>query len=185
MTNVLIGAGGHAKVVYEISMQNGIKIDGFIDPKVQFFKSLKKMKDEEPFKHFFIGMGGSKIEELEKRHLLYQNYKLKNCIALKLLSNSAIISETSNVGDGTIIAHNAVLQPETTIGENVIINTGAIIEHDVIIEDGVHVGPGAIVLGGATIGRMSMIGAGAVVLPAQEVAPRMLIASLTRYKNDQ
>jgi acetyltransferase EpsM len=185
MTNVLIGAGGHANVVYEISLQNGIRIDGFIDPKVQFFKSLKKMKDEEPFKHFFIGIGGSKIEELEKRHLLYQNYKLKNCLALKLLSHSAIISETSSVGEGTLIAHNAVLQPETIIGENVIINTGAIIEHDAIIEDGVHVGPGAIVLGGAKIGKMSMIGAGAVILPNQKVAPKMLIASLNRYRNDQ
>ncbi len=182
MTAVLIGAGGHAKVVYEISLQNSIKIDGFIDPEVQFFKSLKKMHDEDSFEHFFVGIGGSRVEELEKRHSLFQSYKLKNCIALKLFSNTAAISETSSIGEGTLIAHNAVIQSEAKIGENVIINTGAIIEHDAIVEDGAHIGPGAIVLGGAKIGKMSMIGAGAVVLPASEVAPRMLIASLSRYK---
>lgn len=185
MTAVLIGAGGHAKVAYEISLLSDIKFDGFIDPKVECFKSLKKMQDDDLLKYFFIGIGGSRIDELEKRHLLYQSYKLQNCTALRLLSNTAVISETSSVGEGTLVAHNAVIQPDAEIGENVIINTGAIIEHDAIVEDGAHIGPGAIILGGAKIGKVSMIGAGAVILPAQEVASRMLIASLTRYRNDQ
>lgn len=184
MTTVLIGAGGHAKVVYEISHQSGLMFEGFIDPKVPSFKGLKKMGNDESFEYYFIGVGGSKVEELEKRHSLYQSYKLKGCVPLKLLSANAVISETAIIGDGTLIAHNAVIQPNVTIGENVIINTGAIIEHDAVIKNGAHIGPGAIVLGGAQVGHMSMVGAGSVVLPGQEVPAKTLLASLTRCRND-
>ncbi len=184
MKNVLIGAGGHAKVVYEISKQNGVMFDGFIDPLVIQFKELKKMQEDDSFEFYFLGVGGITINQLDNRHSLYENYKRKKYIALKLISKGACVSESAVIGNGVLISHSVVIQADTIVGENVIINTGAIIEHDVIIEDGVHIAPGAIILGGARIGSGSMIGTGAVVLPRQKVPSKTLVSSLTRYKND-
>ena len=184
MTAVLIGAGGHAKVVHEIAMQRNINFDGFIDSAVSNFKELKKCNETEIFKFYFLGIGGVLVRQLENRHSLYGIYKQKGARPLKLLSLQAFVSQSAIVGDGSLVAHNAVIQAEATIGENVIINTSAIIEHDAIIEDGCHIAPGAIILGGARVGSMSIIGAGAVVLPGQVVPNKTLVSSLTRYKND-
>jgi len=184
MTTVLIGAGGHAKVVHEIAMQKNINFDGFIDSAVSNFKELKKCNETEIFKFYFLGIGGVLVRQLENRHSLYGIYKKKGARPLKLLSLQAFVSQSAIVGDGTLVAHNAVIQTGATIGENVIINTSAIIEHDAIIEDGCHIAPGAIILGGARVGSMSIIGAGAIVLPGQLVPNKTLVSSLTRYKND-
>jgi sugar O-acyltransferase (sialic acid O-acetyltransferase NeuD family) len=184
VTTVLIGAGGHAKVVYEIAEQNRINFDGFIDPRMLSLKGLKKLQDNDSFESYFIGIGGVNVSQLGKRHLLYQNFKLNGSSSFKLLSPRAYVSHSAVVGNGTLVAHNAVIQADANIGENVIINTNAVVEHDAIIEDGAHIGPGAIILGGALVGAMSMIGAGAVILPGQEVRSETLVPSLTRYQND-
>ena len=178
MTAVLIGAGGHAKVVHEIAMQRNINFDGFIDSAVSNFKELKKCNETQIFKFYFLGIGGVLVRQLENRHSLYVIYKQKGACPLKLLSPQAFVSESAVVGDGTLVAHNAVIQTGATVGENVII------EHDAIIEDGCHIAPGAIILGGARVGSMSIVGAGAVVFPGQEVPTKTLVSSLTRYKND-
>lgn len=183
MTTVLIGAGGHAKVAYEIAKQSNINIDGFIDPKVLSFNELKKYDDENFFDFYFLGVGGVTVSQLENRNLLYKNYKKKSC-PLTLLSTHAFVSESSVLGAGTLVSHNVVIQSGATIGENVIINTGSIVEHDAVIGDGAHIGPGAIILGGAQVGCETMIGAGAVILPGQIVDAKTLVPSLTRYRND-
>ena len=184
MTTILIGAGGHAKIVYEIAEQNRINFDGFADPKTLTFKELKKLQEDDFYELYFIGIGGVNVAQLEKRHALHQNYKLNGSSSFRLLSPHAYVSQSAMIGYGTLVAHNAVIQVDANIGENVIINTSAIIEHDAIIEDGAHIGPGAIVLGGAQVGAMSMIGAGAVILPGQVVPAKTLVSSLTRYLND-
>jgi acetyltransferase EpsM len=184
MTTVLIGAGGHAKVAYEIAVQKGMEFNGFIDSVILSFKELKKLQEDDPCEFYFIGIGGVNVDKLEKRHSLYQGYKLSGSSSFKLLSPHAYISQSAIIGDGTLVAHSAVIQVDANIGENVIINTSAIIEHDAIIEDGCHIAPGAIILGGARVGSMSIIGAGAIVLPGQLVPNKTLVSSLTRYKND-
>lgn len=184
MANILVGAGGHAKVVYEVAQLNGFNFYGFIDPIVQIFFNLRKLEDFSDRDLYFLGIGGISPMQLEQRHLLYQHYKNKGISSLTLISSSAYVSPLAFVGMGSFVSNKAIIQPKVRIGENVIINTGAIIEHDVIIEDGVHVAPGAIVLGGCKIGCQSLIGAGAVILPGQVVPEKTLISSLTRYRNE-
>jgi sugar O-acyltransferase (sialic acid O-acetyltransferase NeuD family) len=185
MNNVLIGAGGHAAVVYEISQQQKIEFDSFIDPEVQFFNGLNSIKKIENDALYFMGLGGVTIDSLLKRQTIYDNYYKQGFQSFVLKSDYSYVSSISEIGMGTLIAHRAVVQVSAKIGRNVIINTGAIIEHDAVIEDGCHIAPGAIVLGGAKICFCSMIGAGAVVLPNQIVPENTLISSLTRYKNEK
>ena len=181
MTTCLLGAGGHAKVVYDTALKISISIDSFIDPKVTSFYALKKMDEDEEPENYFISVGGSSVKDLAKRQELYLEYKgFSNPITI--ISNHAMISSEALVGPGTFVANGAIINSGAKIGENVIINTGAIIEHDVIVEDGCHIAPGAIILGGSRIQRISMVGAGSVILPNQTVAEKFLVPSLTRYK---
>lgn len=180
----LIGAGGHAKVVYEIAKQLDVLFDGFIDPAVNEFFGLPKLTDNFIDQNFFIGVGGVTVAQLQKRYEIYNRYVLQKLNALTLISKHAYVSPTAKIGSGTLIAHNVTVQIAAEIGENVIINTGSIIEHDVSIGNGAHIAPGAILLGKVKIGACAMIGAGAVILPEQEVPANTLVPALTRFKNE-
>lgn len=184
MINVLIGAGGHSKVVYEIARKIDIVFDSFVDPNVENFLDLKKLNENDSIDSYFLGIGGITPKQLERRQEIYTRHKKAGCYPLSIVSALSHVSVSSLIGSGTLIANNVTVQPGAKIGENVILNTGSIIEHDAIIEDGAHIAPGAIILGGSVVGSCAMVGSGAVVLPGQTVPSSFLVPSLTRYRNE-
>ena len=181
---VLVGAGGHGKVVLDILLDNGLDVKSFIDPSVDIFYDLRKRSDSNiDFNKIFLGMGlgGMKPNKLSDRLDLYSVYKSRGANFISIISNNAHISKKTMLGDAVFINNGAIINGPSKIGNLVIINTRAIIEHDVIIEDGAHVAPGAIILGNCHIGKNSMIGAGAVILPGNTVPENSLVPALTRY----
>lgn len=163
---VIIGAGGHAKVIAEIITLNKDKIIGFLDDNRELqgkdiyannrvigtLNEIEKYKDY----YFIIGIGNNQIRKkiaLENKHLKWYT----------TAHPSAIFSFDIEVGAGTIIMPGTVINRGTTIGKHCIINTGAIIEHDSQIEDYVHVSPNATLCGTVKIGQGTHIGAGAIV----------------------
>lgn len=181
MTNLLIGAGGHAKVVFDIAQENGTAFAAFCDPQVDSFQSLVKTDDIKAYSHFFVAVGATNPADLDKRQRLFLQAKGYGLLPLTLISQMANCSSSAEIGEGTVVARGAVLQSNCRIGSNSIINTGAIIEHDAVIENFCHIAPGAIILGGAVVGSGSMVGAGAVILPGVEIPESTLIPALTRY----
>ena len=184
MNRVLVGAGGHAKLVNEIACQINTKFDCFTDPLVETFLNLKKVEDFDAFSSFFVGIGGTTPEALAKRLNLYDTYLDKKYDSFNIQSNHSYVSKNAHLSNGILIAHHATVQTGANVKKNVIVNTGAIIEHDAFIGKGAHIGPGAIVLGLAKVGKCCMIGAGAVILSSQTVPDNTLVPALTRYKND-
>ncbi len=184
MSFVLLGAGGHARVVYEIAIQLGVNVRGFVDPLVTSFEELPKLS-EDFYPQVIMGIGGVRPEQLEKRHTLYIKYLQKQVLFLSMISCKAIVSKTAKIGTGTIVGNGSIIQAGACLGENVIINTGVIIEHGAVISDGSHIAPGAIILGDVTIGKFCLIGAGAVILPGATIPDRMLVPALTRYREEK
>jgi len=181
---VLVGAGGHAKVVLDLLLDNKQEIDGFIDPEVDIFYELTKLSDENiDFDRVSLSMalGGVKPDSLLNRLNLYNKYKTKGASFTNIISDNAHISKRAEIGEGVFINNGAIINGPSKIGNLAIINTRATIEHDVVIEDGAHIAPGAIVLGNSHIGKNSMIGSGAVILPGTSVPDNVLVPSLTRY----
>ena len=100
----------------------------------------------------------------------------------KVIHNSAIVSRSSSIGEGTVVFAGAIIQTNSIIGKHVIINTSASVDHDNVIgnyvhispkvalcgnvhvEEGAHIGAGAIVIPNIKIGKWAVIGAGAVVI---------------------
>lgn len=184
MSRVIIGAGGHAAVVYEIAQERGIIFDAFIDEAIHSFKNLEKKDEFGDFSLYIIGFGGVNTKDLVRRQVLYDNYKRKKYKPFSVIARDSFLSESAKIEVGVLIGKGVVIQPGAKMGENSIVNTGAIIEHDAIIGEGCHIAPGAIILGGANIGACSMIGAGAVVLPNQIIPPQTLVKALSRYYNE-
>jgi sugar O-acyltransferase (sialic acid O-acetyltransferase NeuD family) len=159
---IIIGAGGHSKVIADIVLKNRMELLGFLDDNIVGnilgYKILGKVKDIVNFSNeaaFIVGIGNNYI-----RKEITETYDVQWYTAIH---PSACIGEYVSIDEGTVIMANATINTGTSIGKHCIINTGAIIEHDNILEDYVHISPGTCLGGTVKVGKYSHIGIGAVV----------------------
>ncbi|MBP7653496.1 acetyltransferase [Candidatus Dependentiae bacterium] len=183
---LLIGGGGHCKVVIDAVNKMGVfEISGIIDIKEKIGLKVSSIpiigSDEELIKivsslHIkkCIITAGSVGETLLRTRLvkLSENAGLE---FVNIIHPSAIISENSILGKGNFVSAGAIINSETIIGDHCIINTGAVIEHDCKIGDFVHISPKALLCGGVKIGNNSHIGAGTCVIQNVAVGSNTII----------
>ena len=162
---IIIGAGGHAKVIADIIYKSGDNLIGFLDDNLankgkEIYlgkKVLGTTKDIENYNknYFIIGIGNNSIRK-----------KINNENNLKLytaIHPSAIIAQDVKIGIGSVIMAGVVINPGTVIGKNCIINTCSSLDHDNLLEDYVHISPGAHLAGTVTIKEGTWICTGAIV----------------------
>ena len=164
---VIIGAGGHAKVIADIIIKSGDEVVGFLDDNIEKdtividnYKVIGKTEDCLKFKedkelYFIIAIGNNFT-----RKDIAEKYNLNYYTAIH---PTAIIGMQVQIEKGTVIMANTCINPNTKIGNHCIINTGAIVEHDNLIEDYVHISPNATLCGTVTVGEGIHIGAGSVI----------------------
>lgn len=161
---VIIGAGGHAKVIADIILKNGDRIVGFLDgvhPEGDFigFPKLGKDVDYQKFlEHYFIiAIGNAAVRE--KLASTMEGVKWYTAI-----HPGAIISKIDvSIGDGCVVMANATINSGARIGKHCIINSNSVVEHDNIINDYVHVSVGAKIAGTVKIGTRTWVGVGATI----------------------
>ncbi len=184
---LLIGAGGHAKVLCDALWAAGRTISAYVDRRPAPWLEAKQIENDEMVlafeagDTFAIGFAGVAPEALETRYELFEKYRRKGLVAPPVVDPRAIVSPLSEILAGAQILAGAVVNSHARIGAAAIVNTRAVIEHDAKIGRGAHIAPGAIVLGGAEVGDFCMIGSGAVVLPANRVPDRTLVPAASRY----
>lgn len=159
---IIIGAGGHAKVIADIVIKCGDHLMGYLDDNadgtVAGVPVLGKICDAAGFAaqaEFVIGIGDNGVR---KQIALQQPLQWYTA-----LHPSAQIAFDVKLEAGTVVMANAVINTSAVIGRHCIINTGAVIEHDNQVADYVHVSPGAVLCGTVQVGEGSHIGAGATV----------------------
>ncbi len=156
---VIIGAGGHARVVADIVKKSGDTVAGFLDDFNTGDGILGVIDDCIKYADscsFVIAIGSNKV-----RRTIAQKYsELKYYTAIH---PSAVIAENVTIGNGTVVMANAVVNSGAVIGEHTIINTASVVEHDNSIGDYVHISPSATLCGTVTVESGTHIGAGAVV----------------------
>ncbi|MFH6769232.1 acetyltransferase [Gaetbulibacter aquiaggeris] len=182
----IYGAGGHSQVIIEVLEANGFDIIETFDdkPKTAHYASknvvIGARKDVKNFPHdgapVIIAVGVNS-ERAEIAGFLKCNYE-------KAIHHSAIISDASSVGEGTVIFAGAIIQPNTTIGKHVIINTGASVDHDNKIGDFAHISPKVALCGHVEVGEGSHIGVGAVVIPKVKIGKWCIIGAGTIVLKD-
>jgi len=186
---VLVGGGGHCKVVLDVIKENNYYDEIYIsDLKENIGKDILDIRIEytddqleDLFKKrisfAFVSMG--KINIKDQRMKLYKKIKNIGFNLPTIVSKSSNVSIYTEINEGTFIGKNAVINPGVKIGKNCIINTGAIVEHDCIIGDNVHIGPGAVLSGGVRVGENSFIGAGTIIIQNTNIIGNTLIGAGT------
>jgi len=170
---IVLGGGGHAKVLIDALQLSGIHILGIIDPQLKAgdhgVASLPILGDDQ---HIFqyspdeieLVNGVGSLPGNNVRRRLFDTYKDKGYCFATVVHPSAIISKSSVLLEGCQVMARGVVQPGAIIGRNSIINTGAIVEHDCDIGAYNHVAPGVVLSGGVHIGENVHIGTGAAVI---------------------
>ena len=179
---IIYGAGGHAKVVYDCLVSQGVKLEGAFDDNsaIKSFFGLKVIIPYSPNsfinEKLIICIGSNKM-----RYELSMSIKHEFGTAIH---KTAFISKRSNVGQGAMILAKSVIQTETQIGDHAIINTGAIVEHDCVVGDFVHIGPGAVICGNVRIGTGALIGANTTILPGLSIGKWTIVGAGSVVLND-
>jgi len=180
-TIIVVGAGGHAKVVVAIlqsvgrgpllvfdddSEKWGRKLLGV--PILGSIGSIANATDEIP-EAAIVAVGDNRL-----RANLVATLELSWTTALH---PSAIVHPSVAIGPGSVVCAGAIIQPGTRIGRHVIVNSAASIDHDCELGDFVHIAPGARVAGGVHIGAGTLIGIGSSIVPEVAVGKWVTVAA--------
>lgn len=182
----IYGAGGHSQVIKEVLVKNGYTISDTFDDKPETVHYASKNVNVGAREHLadFPHEGDPVIIAVGINSDRAEIAKILKCSYGKAIHKSAIVSETSKIGDGTVVFAGAIIQPNTTVGKHVIVNTGASIDHDNIIGDFAHISPKAALCGHVEVGEGTHIGVGAVVIPLVKIGKWCTIGAGTIVLKD-
>ena len=162
---VVIGAGGHAKVVIATLEARGIQIAGIVDDNPELWgRQLLGFEITGPAKeaHNLGLLGILAIGSNRVRKRLADELSLEWATAIH---PSAIVHPSVELGPGTVVFAGSTIQPNTVLGDHVIVNTGATIDHECRIDSFAHVAPGVSLAGTVSAGEGVLMGIGSSVVP--------------------
>lgn len=190
---VLIGSGGHCKVIIDIiKSTNEYEIVGAINKEPEIGKVLGIpiiAGDDELEELYSNGINNAFIcigalNNINLRNMIYKKLKKIGFESPILIHNNSIVSEFACIGEGTCIMPGAVVNASVEVGKNCIINTGCIIEHDCKIGDNVHISPRACLGGEVIIGENSHIGIGSTIIQGIHIGSNVTIGAGAVVIND-
>ena len=181
---IIIGAGGHSRVVVSIikekkgceveifDLNNLGKLEMILGIQVRYtIKELNEYVENKKIEAY-LAIGDNKIRKLWWEKIKKNRYTTPN-----LISKYAKVSEYAEIGEGNIICSNAFIGPECKIGSNNIINTGATIEHEVSIGSHCHISSNSTVAGRCIIGDENFLGANSTVIEGITIAPKNILGA--------
>lgn len=163
MRLIILGAGGHGKVVADLAKQTGkYKEIFFLDDNFQETGVIGKCSQYLEFQsadtEMYPAFGNNTVR------IQWENKLLEAGISLaKIIHPLAYVSPLAEVAPGCVIMPYAVVNTGTKIKKACIINIGAMVDHDCILEEGCHLAPGAIVKGENHLPKGMKVDSGEVV----------------------
>ncbi|GAA6172314.1 acetyltransferase [Colwellia sp. KU-HH00111] len=182
MKLVIIGAGGHGRVVADCAQQlkhyqEIVFLDECFpnskhDCEWPIIGSMSDVAAHLENSTFIVAIGNNQIRGKILKQLVHAGANIAT-----LVHPSAVISPNAELKKGTIVCANAVVSVGCTIGDGCIINTGATVDHDCKLESYVHISPGVNVAGGVTIGKHSWLGIASTVIECIVIAPNCQVGA--------
>jgi len=182
---VIIGGGGHAKVLISIIKKSlQFELAGYVDINdqgeilgAQYLGDDNKLNEifSQGIKNAAIGIG--QVQVTQRRHEVVDRVREVGFKFPVIVSKDAIVNEDVLVEEGSQLFDGAVINSGTRIGNFSIINTKATVEHDCTVGDYCHIATSAVLSGGVEVGDFSMIGSNAVIVQYKKIAQHTLIGS--------
>jgi sugar O-acyltransferase (sialic acid O-acetyltransferase NeuD family) len=169
---VIVGAGGHGRVVLDILMRGRqYNVIGFLDSNpaihgrrmdgVPILGSLDALPDlrSQGVCGAIVAIGDNGVRRAFADQIESMGFELINAI-----HPSSNLAHNVSIGRNLVIAAGALVCAHCQIGDSAILNTGCIIDHETMIGTAVHICPGARIAGRVTVESGAFVGIGATII---------------------
>lgn len=179
MKLIIIGAGGHGKVIADIADKCGYQEILFLDDDSSIkdclgYPVVGATADVEQYREYeIIAAIGNPYTRKNVQSML----EMKQFKVATLIHPDAVMAKDISIGAGTVVMAGAVINPSCRIGKGCIINTAASVDHDNVLDDYVHVSVGSHLAGNVSVGTYTWIGAGAVISNHISVCSKCMIGA--------
>ena len=180
---VVLGGGGHARVLIDALRLLRVEIAGVVDPALAgTVLGAPVLGGDEVLDtldrtgvRLVNGLGSVGLPG--RREELFEHLKGKGFSFASVVHPAAVVAADVELGEGVQVMAGALVQTGSSIGANSIINTRASVDHDCRIGRHVHVAPGVTLSGNVTVGEGSHLGTGATAIQGVTIGAGALIAA--------
>jgi len=183
---LVLGAGGHAKVLIEALSASSIEILGVVDPDPALMGvtvlGVPVLGDDQEVLKYSSGAvrlvnGLGSIGLPNRRQSLFEQFKAEGYNFETVVHPSAVVASDAQLGEGSQVMAGVVIQPGCRIGMNAVLNTRVSIDHDCCIGDHVHIAPGTVLSGNVSVGKSTHIGTGSTIIQGINVGRHTVVGA--------
>lgn len=179
---LLIGGGGHCKVVIDVLRAGGVEPAGILDPHTKAVELLGVPilgGDDQAERLFQLGYCRALVAVGDNalRHRIGKRLTTLGFSFFTAIHPSAVVSPSAILGEGIVVMPNAVINAGARVGAFTIVNTAAIVEHDCIVGDASHNAPRSVLGGNVVLEDEVFFGIGAVARPLSRVGARTIVGA--------
>ena len=188
---VLVGGGGHARVVLDALVRLGHHVVGYAAPSPEDARvDVPYLGRDEDVLGLLdasgldavLGLGKTRVDDGRMR--LLAGYEAAGFRFPAIVAPSATVHPDVDLGAASIVLDGAVVVTGSKLGRGCIVNTNASVDHDCLLGENVHVAPGATVCGDVGIAAGCLVGAGSTLVPGIRVCAGVLIAAGATVASD-
>lgn len=180
---LIVGAGGHGKVVADTAMNmkcwDRIAVVDDLYPQVQSLLGLKVLgKIDEclsfqaEYQDLVVAVGDNKLRVELIHRFSHCGFNIPIIIHPR-----AYVSAFAQLGEGTVVFAQAVVNAGSAVGIGSIINTGATVDHDCLLGCGVHVSPGVHIAGDVKVGNYTWLGIGCTIIQQCSIGNNVMVGA--------
>lgn len=183
---IIVGAGGHARVLIDVLKKCSVDIIGIADrdnsTKGTTLDGVKVIGDDQAIStyskdnHLLVNGVGS-ISLPHRRIKIFKQFKDLGYEFATVVHPSSVIASEVIIEEGVQIMAGSIVQPGCKIGQNSILNTRSSLDHDCVVGANVHIAPGVTISGGVNVGRGSHIGTGATIIQGVTIGENAVIGA--------
>lgn len=166
---LVLGAGGHAKVVVGTLQCLGVTILGCIAPEagrivlgVPVIGGDEVLDRTDPAS-VLLANGIGSVRPGGRRAAIFEEFKRRGFSFASFVHPAAFVSPDVVLEEGAQVMAGAVIQPGARICANAVVNTRAGVDHDCVIGRHAQIAPGVTLSGTVAVDEDAHVGAGAAV----------------------
>ena len=134
---IVLGAGGHARVLIDALLLNSVKLLGMTDVNhqsqsllgVSYLGGDDVIEKYSPSEINLVNGIGS-VSQPYLREKIFNRFKALGYGLINVIHPSSIIAKDVKLGEGVQVMAGAIIHSGSQIGSNTIINTQASVDHD-------------------------------------------------------
>jgi UDP-perosamine 4-acetyltransferase len=183
---IIIGAGGHARVLLDALLITDMEILGLVDSDPALLGEVilgtrvigndAALRDH-PAGEVSLVNGIGSVKNMKARRGIYERFAALGYEFAGVVHPTSWVSTHAVIEPDAQIMAGCIIQAEVQIDKNVIVNTGSSIDHNCRVGDHCHIAPGATLSGTIELGTGVHVGTGASIIQGLKIGDGATIAA--------